>query len=1005
MLSQIPRTENADHRDGEKRGVALASAQLKSLAARGGLQRAAAEINKFMPQRNEGDHVTLVQALAGDDPIKVRQQEIELFVYQLSNDLIENSGGRYVDEMDKYSKIMELFENISLPLVAWKRYFIQSREEATGIAFTEKLFEAAVITRSLSLCEALLESEADPDRPIRSINIPGFVRPIQHSIHGRADDAALAKLLVRFGAGVDLATTEHTTPALLTAAREGFTECVRVLVEAGANMKVARRERRSTSRVAGDTPLSYVAEGTWRRGWPLDNNEGHRGLSCLKYLLPLYDSERDHEIIQDTLMVAARSHSTVMIPVLVEAGADVNHGVPNGHTPLTQAVSSCSESYSITAVQTLLDLGADPNRPFGLPAASNVCPLHIAAACGKVGVIRLLVESGADLDARAVPSISRHASIFGDYSSIDRISYPATPLWLLMQNNVYGIGKGYAESALYMLRAGASLTGGELARAPMMGSSELVRELLARGADINEVDRDGRTALQNAIDSAHRHLVTDLLEAGAEIREGDVLTAIRRGSRANVEVLLRHGARLDYELGAQSILEAALSSGGLGFMIWMMQNHAVPYHPVALCAAVCSGLHLSDRNEQQLETLLRARNPSKPGGLLTATAIGHAAYCGDSWILERLLTFKTQSTCLIPLSDGDQGYYRITEGWEVNMDYTYWDPFSRGGSYLRTSVLVPAILAANWDETRLLLDAGHKPDRLTLFAAVAIAKTYGVIDYCEADYLEEFRRESLGIIRRLTKLLASKDISQPARRNLPTPLQIAAKSRRVDVARHLLSLGADVNAPPSKIIDLGDGEASFPRTAFQAAVETGETEMIELLLDAGADVHAAPGYDSGATALQLAAGNGYIGIVRRLIALGADVNATGAPRRGRTALQAAAERGRLDMVQFLLECGAATVIDRSTEAREAYWRARGLARRNGHVAVDGLLRKYEEQVAATGYRGGFDTYVMASDESCSSDEDEDDDEDEDEDGYYSPEEDGSIGDDEGWSEEKGVQFI
>ena len=997
LLSRIPHTGNAVLGGCDSKSVALASTQLQRLAAQGGLQRAAAEIDKFMPQRNEDDNVSRLQALAGEDPVEAKQQEIEFFAYQLSNDLIEDTVDIVDYERDKSSKIMEIFNNIDLPLVIWKQWIMQSREDATAVAFTEKLFEAAVITRSVSLCEALLECGANPDKPIRSLLGEGFIRPIQNAVEDRAVNPALVKLLVRFGTGVDLTTEEHTRPALRMAAMEGLTECVRVLVEAGANITPAPRSRTTSTRVAGETPLSCAANGGWRENWPLETGRGLQRLRCLEYLLPLYDPECDHEIIQDALFMAARSHMAAMIPLIVEAGADISEGIPNGHTPLTQALSSADKSNHISAIETLFDLGADPNCPYGLPGPSTVTPLHIAAVCGKPGLIRLLVERGADLNARAVLKAARQAGVFG-FGSIEDTSSPITPLWLLTNSIVFG-DRERAASALYMLRAGASLMGGEFALVPILGSVELIHELLARGADINEADRSGRTALQNALRFRKWNVVEVLLGGGAELRGGEVFTAIEGGSRATVETLLRRGARFDHDgVGVWSILEAGASKNS-GLATWLIETHGVPYHPIALCATVCSGLHQSRSSEEELEVLLKARDPNKPGGLLTATAIGHAAYHADSWILDRLLAFKTQSTCLIPLRDNDEGYYRLTEGWGIEVYNDYDERFWRR-SCIRTSVLVPPILAANWDEARLLLDAGHKPDRLTLFVAIMVASTHDLIDryWGDADDVEEHKRESLSLIRRITKFLAAKDIQQPARRNLPTPLQAAAKARRVDITRHLLSLGADINSPPSKIIDLGGGEVLLPRTAFQAAVETGEVEMIELLLDAGADIHAESGYDSGATALQLAAGNGYIGIARRLIALGADVNAAGARRRGRTALQAAAERGRLDMVQFLLECGAAGTMDRSIESRDVYWRARRLARRNGHIAVDGLLQAYEERMTAGRSSGDFEAYEMGSDGSCSFDEGEDD---EDEGGYYSPEDDGSVGDDEGWGEGKG----
>ncbi|KAH9229448.1 hypothetical protein K456DRAFT_1923315, partial [Colletotrichum gloeosporioides 23] len=131
---------------------------------------------------------------------------------------------------------------------------------------------------------------------------------------------------------------------------------------------------------------------------------------------------------------------------------------------------------------------------------------------------------------------------------------------------------------------------------------------------------------------------------------------------------------------------------------------------------------------------------------------------------------------------------------------------------------------------------------------------------------------------------------------------------------------------------------SFGRSPFQKAVEDGNLEVINLLLESGADVNAPAAKYGGATALQLAAITGRLGIARRLIDLGADVNASAAEEDGRTALEGAAEHGRLDMVQFLLDYGAKAVGDGCLH----YFRAISFAQDEGHVAVANYLRNHRE---------------------------------------------------------------
>ncbi|KAF0321115.1 hypothetical protein GQ607_011722 [Colletotrichum asianum] len=131
---------------------------------------------------------------------------------------------------------------------------------------------------------------------------------------------------------------------------------------------------------------------------------------------------------------------------------------------------------------------------------------------------------------------------------------------------------------------------------------------------------------------------------------------------------------------------------------------------------------------------------------------------------------------------------------------------------------------------------------------------------------------------------------------------------------------------------------SYGRSPLQQAVEDGNLEMIDLLLESGADVNAPPAKIGGATALQLAAIKGRLGIGRRLIDLGANVNASGAEMHGRTALEGAAEYGRLDMVQLLLDSGADVVGD---GCLQYFWAIR-FAEDVLHVAVSNLLKNHRE---------------------------------------------------------------
>ncbi|KAL5362178.1 ankyrin repeat-containing domain protein [Aspergillus floccosus] len=165
----------------------------------------------------------------------------------------------------------------------------------------------------------------------------------------------------------------------------------------------------------------------------------------------------------------------------------------------------------------------------------------------------------------------------------------------------------------------------------------------------------------------------------------------------------------------------------------------------------------------------------------------------------------------------------------------------------------------------------------------------------------------------------------------------AAEDGNIEIVNLLLGAGADPDGVPIHSERVEDGGT----TALQSAVRRGHMELVERLLDAGADVNSEPYPNRGATALQFAAIQGFIGIARRLLELCADVNAGRAARFGRTALEGAAEHGRLDMLHFLLANGA--LID--GRGRRQYIRAVKLAEWNGNSTIATFLRSHGQWTA------------------------------------------------------------
>jgi hypothetical protein len=144
----------------------------------------------------------------------------------------------------------------------------------------------------------------------------------------------------------------------------------------------------------------------------------------------------------------------------------------------------------------------------------------------------------------------------------------------------------------------------------------------------------------------------------------------------------------------------------------------------------------------------------------------------------------------------------------------------------------------------------------------------------------------------LVKTLLDKNVDVNAQdENYGTALQAVSEEGHVQIVDMLLNRGADVN------VSTQDG---YYGTALQAASDRGHKQIVEMLLDRGADVNAQGKYH--VTALHMASDRGYEQIVKMLLDKGADVNVQG--EYYGTALQEALEEGHEQVVKMLLDHGA-----------------------------------------------------------------------------------------------------
>jgi len=179
----------------------------------------------------------------------------------------------------------------------------------------------------------------------------------------------------------------------------------------------------------------------------------------------------------------------------------------------------------------------DPERPRRLwrrskrPAAARATPLHYAALCGMHDIATfLIVEHSQDVNARGFDK-------------------KETPLHVALR-------RGHVEVARVLLEHGADTEARDgddrtpLLQASRDGHVELARVLLNHGADREARGKDDYNPLERAAQNGHVQLAQVLLEHGADVnaqnnrRHTPLHSTSAMGQPAVALVLLRHGADL-----------------------------------------------------------------------------------------------------------------------------------------------------------------------------------------------------------------------------------------------------------------------------------------------------------------------------------------------------------------------------------------------------------------------------------------------------------------------------
>ena len=443
------------------------------------------------------------------------------------------------------------------------------------------------------------------------------------------------------------------------------------------------------------------------------------------------------------------------------------------------------------------------------------------------------------------------------------------------------------------------------------GDLEMARMLIAAGADVKKANRNGSTPLWLASVNGDAAMVRALLDAGADANENlplgrtPLMLAARTGAVDAMRVLIDRGANVnakDSERGTTPMMWAA--DQGHAAAVRLLIERGADIAARSAPAARGRGPALGKSNDprasvrRQVDAIiaqakelpdLSALRAAGDGGGGARGARGNNANDDDN-------------------DDGDDAAAAAGGGGGRGRQAQ-----ADGGQ------LTPLIYAtrANSKETvQVLLDAGADVNQVT---------AYGWSPLLVAT---QNRYYQLGLYL----------IEKGANPNLAnkggwTPLYLATDNRNIEdgdypvrqsdmdhleYIKRLLDKGADVNA---RMTDSTETRTVFTNqwldergaTAFLRASQSGDIQLMKLLLAHGADPHIAT--DLKVSALQVAAGIGWVeGVtfehspeqtleaVRLLLDLGIDPNTQALT--GRVALHGAAHKGATEVVKLLVERGA-----------------------------------------------------------------------------------------------------